>query len=1103
MRLGGASTKAPSKADVLRAAEAQRAARLAARRSQHAAQAIQAAWRGAAARSRLRDARLAEWLQRYAGASAPEAQVLSAAEVGRAAALLLAALLPPPGSAARRRVEAGAPLATVQQRSAQRRAVAALAALVTRALKAAPREVQQRLAPQASRLCMLLCAAIAAGPTPDQVLDAAAARALELLLAPPSDPAQNAGWGESSVAVSERGGSALQALLVTAAARRVAERAVAGGGQSAGSSSGGDRSGGQGQLASAISDTTVLSRLVNLARALAGGQLEDSPQGQQQQDEAASLLARHLLPAPGLVAVLPEPVAAQLLRPASLAPLLRAAGALAADCKLRGTSAAAALGNLAHLLLAPPGQLPSCGASSLLKLPMSPHLAQPAVAAAFCDALMRLLPAAAAGSSAQPQLSGAQAAAVGAQLALLGAQAPLLQLLSVLGDDAPRFAGAALHLLRDQPAAAAAVARAATPPAAATAAAEAAPARAAEAGAEGGWRSAQEEGGGDDAAAGTPALNALAFAPSVLPALWRWLSTSVGLPLEAPAAARLGCDVAAVSGGARSLAGEHALVLGVFCRALCQLLLVLSDDDLHRRGTPFNTGAARAIATTLNALVYHTHFPAAQARGRQQGPAAGGAGGVPALPAATLSGGRALLERHAPQALRGLYERDQRRPFCRPELWTAPFDADRAAGAPHTASIGGGAAQPQAEGGGAGQGRGQGGLGAVAAVVQGLLFTGRPTAAAAAGAASAAAAAAPLQPTYGTPAALTALLRSAPQCVPFDVRLQLFRHLLAEDRARGRWDANPAEGGPRPLRLTVRRGRLLEDAYGALAAKGAALKGRLYVTFVSASGVPEAGLDHGGLTKELLEGAVGAAASPGYGLFAASDSGLAYPSPTAAAIPGGFALLEFVGLLVGKALYDGLLLPDLALAPHAVVALQGGAPRADDLAAVDPTLAAGLAAVASYEGDLADLGLTFSVEFEDLGRRGRLTPLRTDAASDPPHTVYGNGYSESSRAVRMFWEVVREFGAAQRAALLRFVTSSSRPPLGGFRHLHPPFTVHRVDVAPRNPLAALMGGRGDVELLPTASTCFCMLKLPQYASKRTLREKLLYSITSGAGFELS
>lgn len=39
--------------------------------------------------------------------------------------------------------------------------------------------------------------------------------------------------------------------------------------------------------------------------------------------------------------------------------------------------------------------------------------------------------------------------------------------------------------------------------------------------------------------------------------------------------------------------------------------------------------------------------------------------------------------------------------------------------------------------------------------------------------------------------------------------------------------------------------------------------------------------------------------------------------------------------------------------------------------------------------------------------------------------------------------------------------------------------------------------------LPTASTCMNLLKLPEIADDATLREKLLYAIESGAGFELS
>jgi hypothetical protein len=56
------------------------------------------------------------------------------------------------------------------------------------------------------------------------------------------------------------------------------------------------------------------------------------------------------------------------------------------------------------------------------------------------------------------------------------------------------------------------------------------------------------------------------------------------------------------------------------------------------------------------------------------------------------------------------------------------------------------------------------------------------------------------------------------------------RQVLQEDKARGRWDVSAAEGGPRPLKLTVRRDQLLEDAYAALGGMGEAMKGRLYVS---------------------------------------------------------------------------------------------------------------------------------------------------------------------------------------------------------------------------------------------------------------------------------
>lgn len=45
--------------------------------------------------------------------------------------------------------------------------------------------------------------------------------------------------------------------------------------------------------------------------------------------------------------------------------------------------------------------------------------------------------------------------------------------------------------------------------------------------------------------------------------------------------------------------------------------------------------------------------------------------------------------------------------------------------------------------------------------------------------------------------------------------------------------------------------------------------------------------------------------------------------------------------------------------------------------------------------------------------------------------------------------------------------------------------------------------RDPVNRLPTSSTCFNLLKLPNYQKKSTLRDKLRYAITSNTGFELS
>jgi len=105
------------------------------------------------------------------------------------------------------------------------------------------------------------------------------------------------------------------------------------------------------------------------------------------------------------------------------------------------------------------------------------------------------------------------------------------------------------------------------------------------------------------------------------------------------------------------------------------------------------------------------------------------------------------------------------------------------------------------------------------------------------------------------------------------------------------------------------------------------------------------------------------------------------------------------------------------------------------------------------------------------------------------HTNYSGGYSNDHTVIQCFWSVVSTLTDAQKRALLRFVTSCSRPPLLGFRELHPAFCIHH--------------GGSEVDRLPSASTCMNLLKLPEFKDEDTLRNKLLYAIESAAGFELS
>jgi ubiquitin-protein ligase E3 C len=117
-----------------------------------------------------------------------------------------------------------------------------------------------------------------------------------------------------------------------------------------------------------------------------------------------------------------------------------------------------------------------------------------------------------------------------------------------------------------------------------------------------------------------------------------------------------------------------------------------------------------------------------------------------------------------------------------------------------------------------------------------------------------------------------------------------------------------------------------------------------------------------------------------------------------------------------------------------------------------------------------------------------------DIADLRRNTQYSGVYyigddGEEHETISLFWKVLKEMDDKDRRKVLKFVTSTPRAPLLGFSHLNPKFSIR---------------DSGDDQVrLPSTSTCVNLLKLPRYSDAKVLKEKLLYAINSGAGFDLS
>ena len=408
----------------------------------------------------------------------------------------------------------------------------------------------------------------------------------------------------------------------------------------------------------------------------------------------------------------------------------------------------------------------------------------------------------------------------------------------------------------------------------------------------------------------------------------------------------------------------------------------------------------------------------------------------------------------------------------------------------------------------------------------------------------------------GTPASM--MLRHAPFLIPFQDRLQVFDAFLAQDKRSVPGLQQTSSGlmfHPVGHQITVNRSQVFEDGFRTLHRLGGKLKGAIKVSYINSQGLAEAGIDGGGLFKDFMMNLCKDAFDPQRGLFKATDDGKLYPNPAShLAADAHLEYFEFLGMVLGKAVYDGILV-ELPLARFFVSKLKGRSSGLKDLESLDAELYQNLLFLKQYEGSVEDLSLFFSLDTDQYGEAketelipgGKDVPVTNEnvlryihlvahhrlnlqirpqsyaflrgfqtlvdsawtsmfnedelqeliAGKEGPinvtdmksNVIYSGGYTEDHETIKCFWEVVEDMSPDDQRELLQFTTSCSRPPLQGFRHLNPHFCIHKAGEAEQR--------------LPTASTCMNLLKLPAYASSSILRDKLLYSIRSGAGFEMS
>lgn len=402
-----------------------------------------------------------------------------------------------------------------------------------------------------------------------------------------------------------------------------------------------------------------------------------------------------------------------------------------------------------------------------------------------------------------------------------------------------------------------------------------------------------------------------------------------------------------------------------------------------------------------------------------------------------------------------------------------------------------------------------------------------------------------------------AILREFPFAIRFHDRFKIFQSLIIKDKHDNQGELLNFQMGPQ-IRITVRRNFIYEDAFTSLSFQSEPnIKMRVLVQLVNAVGLDEVGIDGGGIFREFLHELLKTCFDPNRGFFKTTHDCLLYPNPNVERVMPDFARhYFFIGRMLGKAIYENMLveLPLAAFFLAKILSRQTSDVDIHHLASLDPVMYRNLLYLKTYDGDVSDLGLDFTVMNSEFGEN-EVVELKPGGANIPVTESNKITYIhlmadyKLNRQIKAQCQAFKE-GLANVIDMewlymfdpneLQILISGAQTPIdiedlkahttyaGGYTSEHPVIrafwkVVEGFDERQRRQLlkfvtscsrAPLLGFKelspafciqnaGREDRLPTASTCMNLLKLPEFESEEVLKMKLSYAVESGAGFELS